>query len=66
MVKKNKRQPLHVSQVLQEYKLPNGTKFYAKNDKDALLYARKVGGGYARIGNDGKYFHSKGDEYDIS
>ena len=45
---------------LKEYKLPTGTKFFAKDEKDALLYSKKVGDG---IGTDGKYFHSKGDEY---
>ena len=48
---------------MNEFKLPDGTKFYAKDNKDALLYAQKVNGGYAELGNDGKYFHEKGDEY---
>jgi len=48
---------------MNEFKLPDGTKFYAKDNKDALLYAKKVNGGYAELGNDGKYFHEKGDEY---
>ena len=59
MAKKNK--PLHDN--MNEFKLPDGTKFYAKDSKDALLYAKKVGGGYAKLGTDGKYFHEKGDEY---
>ena len=58
---------------LKEYRLPkdsisldekhSGIKFFARDDKDALLYAKKVNGGYAELGNDGKYFHEKGDEY---
>ena len=48
---------------MNEFKLPDGTKFYAKDNKDALLSAKKVNGGYAELGNDGKYFHEKGDEY---
>ena len=48
---------------MNEFKLPDGTKFYSKDNKDALLYAKKVNGGYAELGNDGKYFHEKGDEY---
>ncbi len=53
-----KKKTLHDN--MNEFKLPDGTKFYAKDNKDALLYAKKVGGG---IGTDGKYFHEKGDEY---
>ena len=48
---------------MKEFKLPNGTKFFARDSKDALLYAKKVGGGYAKLGTDGKYFHEKGEEY---
>ena len=58
---------------MKEYRLPKdsisldekhkGTKFFGKDDADALLYAKKVGGGHAKLGTDGKYFHEKGEEY---
>ena len=57
---------------MKEYRLPvdafleekhKGIKFFAKDDADALLYAKKVGGGYAKLGTDCKYFHEKGEEY---
>ena len=49
-----KKKSLHDN--MNEFKLPDGTKFYAKDSKDALLYAKKVGGGYAKLGTDGNTF----------
>ena len=72
MAAKRKKIPFHIAHNLKEYRLPvdsfheekqRGIKFFAKDDADALLYAKKVGGGYAKLGTDGKYFHEKGDEY---
>ncbi len=63
MAKKKKQIPFHIKHNMNEFKLPDGTTFYAKDSKDALLYAKKVNGGYAELGNDGKYFHEKGEEY---
>ena len=69
---KKKTLPFHIKHNMKEYRLPvdafleekhKGIKFFAKDDADALLYAKKVGGGYAKLGTDGKYFHEKGDEY---
>ncbi len=70
---KKKTLPFHIKHNMKEYRLPKdsisidekhrGIKFFARDDKDALLYAKKVNGGYAELGNDGKYFHEKGDEY---
>jgi len=59
-MKKNKTS---ITDKMKEYKLPNGTKFLAKDNEQALLYAKKVGSGNAHIGTDGKYFHVKGEEY---
>ena len=48
---------------MREFRLPNGVKFWARDNEDALLYAKKVGGSHADLGDDGKYFHEKGVEY---
>ena len=72
MARKKKTLPFHIKHNMKEYRLPveafleekhKGIKFFAKDDADALLYAKKVGGGYAKLGTDGKSFHEKGDEY---
>jgi|10_taG_2_1085330.scaffolds.fasta_scaffold21553_8 hypothetical protein len=63
MARKKKSVPFHIKHNMREFKLPNGTKFWARNNEDALLYAKKVGGGHADLGTDGKYFHVKGEEY---
>ena len=72
MAAKRKKIPFHIAHNLKEYRLPvdsfheekhRGIRFFARDDADALLYAKKVGGGYAKLGTDGKYFHEKGDEY---
>ena len=63
MAKKKKSVPFHIKHNMREFKLPNGTKFWARDNEDALLYAKKVGGGHANLGTDGKYFHVKGEEY---
>ena len=69
MAKKKKVIPFHIKHNMKEYRLPEdsflgekhrGTKFFARDDKDALLYAKKIDLG---VGTDGKYFHRKGDEY---
>ena len=58
-----KKQPFHIEHNMKEFKLPDGTKFWARDRESALLYNQKVNGGHAKIGTDGKYFHEKGDEY---
>ena len=72
MARKKKTLPFHIKHNMKEYRLPEdsfhaekykGIKFFARDDADALLYAKKVGGGHAKLGTDGKYFHEKGDEY---
>ncbi len=40
---KKKKQPFHIKHNLKQFKLKDGTKFWAKDEEDAKLYRKKVG-----------------------
>ena len=43
MAKKKKQIPFHIAHNYKQYELKDGTKYWAKDDKDVKLYRKHVG-----------------------
>ena len=43
MARKKKSVPFHIKNNMKQFELKDGTKFWAKDEKDAKLYRKHVG-----------------------